>query len=160
MSFIATLGKTKWRLSAFGLVCWRIKRRRTNLRILPQREKARSWCIHRRSEKIPASLPELLEGFSLLKAVSKVQRRWLLLQMWGQQCKTSRNMKNPGNMTTSKDHNSLPVLDPKKHGDLWFIQQRLQISCFKEAQWATRYGDICIRIADSPCCTVETNTTL
>lgn len=43
-----------------------------------------------------------------------------------------RNMNYQGNMTPKKDHDSLPVTN-HKHGDLWFIQEIIRNSCFKEA---------------------------
>lgn len=33
--------------------------------------------------------------------------------MQRQQCETSNNMKNQENMTSPKDHNNLPITDPK-----------------------------------------------
>lgn len=92
LSFISTFGKTKERLSALGQVCCRIWRNHTSLSILFQ-EQQESWSryIHGRSEKASKSLVGLMEDISLLKAISR-QWRWLLLQMWRQQHRTSRNM--------------------------------------------------------------------
>ena len=85
-----------------------------SFKILPQEVWGRG--THRKSEIASESLVGLMEGISLLKAISKDWRRWLLFQMWRQQQTTSRNVKCQSNMTPQKDHNNLPVNKPKDMG--------------------------------------------
>ena len=61
-----------------------------------------SRYIHTGSEKASESLIGLMEGITTLKSVNKDWRRRLLTQRWRQQYRTTRNMKNQGNIR--KDH--------------------------------------------------------
>lgn len=78
---------------------------------------------HIRSGKASGSLAGLTEGISFPKAVSNYWRRWLLRQMQRQQGKTSRNVKNQGNMTPSEDFNNLPVISPKDM-EIWNLPDK------------------------------------
>lgn len=59
--------------------------------------------------------------------------------MWETQCKTPKNVKNQGNITSTKDHNNPPIIKPKETDicDL-HTQKRIQNSCFMEMWGATR----------------------
>lgn len=99
LSFSTILGKAKGRLSTLSLVYCRIKRSHTSLRILPQ-VRARSM------EQVWGSLrnPNRADRRYFISKVRKDWRRRLLLQTQGQQCKTSRNMKNQGSKMWPKNH--------------------------------------------------------
>lgn len=94
LSYSDTFRKTKERFPAASLVHCKIKKRYTNLRILPE-EGARSieQCIHTRPKKSSEYKTGTMESIPHLKAASK-HRRWLLLQMQKMQWKTPRNLKN------------------------------------------------------------------
>lgn len=64
-------------------------------------------------EKASEFLAGLVESIFLPKAVSKVWRRWLVLQMQRQLCRTPRDVKNEGHIALQKDHNNLLVTEPK-----------------------------------------------
>ena len=65
------------------------------------------WC----GVPLPSeTLVGLKEGNSFPKSDSKDWRIWPLLKMWSQQCKTSRSMKNQGNMTPQTYYNSPNIL--------------------------------------------------
>lgn len=56
--------------------------------------------------------------------------------MWKQQCKSPRNMKTQENMTSTKDHNNLPVTYPKDV-ETYDLSDK-DFKCFMETQWVTR----------------------
>ena len=133
LSFRATCGKTKERLWALGLVHCRIQRRHTSLRICHKREQeAWSRCTYRMSEVASESLRGLMEGICLPNAVRKDCRRWLLFQMWSQQCKASRNMKSQGNRTPPKNHNNLLVTELKDMLIYDLFKEELKIAVLRK----------------------------
>lgn len=87
-----------------GRLC-RIERMHTILWIPPSRGNKNCGPgiginSEKRSEKASEFLEGLIIGVSPLKTVSKDWKKWWLLQMWTQQCKTSNNMKNQGDLTS------------------------------------------------------------
>lgn len=89
-------------------------------------------CIHRKDWRKPQS-PYLdwQVKISLIWWWELDWRRWLPLQMQREQCNTSRNTKNKGNITPSKNW-------PQRNEDLQMVWQRIQNNYFKEAQPAAR----------------------
>lgn len=64
LSFSATFGKTKGRLSALGLVHCGIKRRHTSLTILPQKSKNHGAGLSIEDVRSPR-IPNMADGISL-----------------------------------------------------------------------------------------------
>lgn len=54
------------------------------------------------------------------------------LQMQRQQFKTSRNIKNQGNIVSLKEQNNFPVTGDwfKRHGNLFLVQENFKIAIF------------------------------
>lgn len=62
----------------------------------------------------PRKSPSTGECLFLLQSLHKFWKRWLLLQMHRHLCIATGIMKNQGNMTPSKKHRKIPVIDLKK----------------------------------------------
>lgn len=105
------------RLSAPGLAL-QDQEKTCNHKKSPQREQVWSRHFHRKGLRELQNLQKSWKkGISLLKKpVSKNWRRWLLLQKWRQQSKTSKNMKTQGNIPphTHTHKNTKIILTPKE----------------------------------------------
>lgn len=124
------------RLSALGLVYCIIQRKSTILNILPQDKPRVRQVSYRKSEIASTSLAGAMEGISLLKALCKNWMKWLLLQIWRKQHKTTKNMKNQSNMIPQRDHSNLLVNEPRVM-KICFYQIKNSNSYFKKIQWNT-----------------------
>lgn len=104
-------GKQKGSCQHWAWLCG-IKRKHKSLRILLQEETKYVDPVY--SQKRSVSLTRLMEGISQPKPVCE-DWRIRLFKMGRQQHKTWRCIKkNQGKMTTSKEHNTFPVTDPKE----------------------------------------------
>lgn len=73
-----------------------------------------------------------------LKATVKDLRRWLLLQVWKKQFKTTKNMKNQGNMSLPKNNNS-PITELKGKG-VWIKKSKSVLKKLNELPENSKYS--------------------
>lgn len=108
-----------------------------NIKHSATRQKPRVRQVsYRKSEIASTSLAGAMEGISLLKALCKNWMKWLLLQIWRKQHKTTKNMKNQSNMIPQRDHSNLLVNEPRVM-KICFYQIKNSNSYFKKIQWNT-----------------------